>query len=92
MPKKYENMTTDERIAFHVKERAKERALRQVHVNKLQTNQQACLYKLNSVLGSVLSTALYPDMGGIRMVSAYELQELSDLHDTLKYEFNLDVD
>ncbi len=42
-------------------------------------------------LSSVLDVALYPDMGGIRMVSAYELQELSDASEALKYQFNIGV-
>jgi len=39
----------------------------------------------------VLDTALYPDMGGIKCVSAYALQELSDAKDKLQFQFNLDV-
>jgi len=40
-------------------------------------------------LDNVRDTALYPDMGGIRSVSAYDLQELSDAKDTLQFQFNL---
>jgi len=45
--------------------------------------------EVNKLLDSILDTALYPDMGGIKAVSAYELQELSDAKDTLAFQFNL---
>ena len=44
------------------------------------------VYKL---LDDVLETALYPSMGGIKCVSAYDLQELEDAKDTLANQFNL---
>ena len=43
----------------------------------------------HKLLDSILDIALYPDMGGIKMVSAYDLQELSDAKDTLEHQFNL---
>lgn len=89
MGKKLENMTTDERIAYWDKQRAKLCKERQECVNKLQPSQQAALYQIESILDRVLDVALYPDMGGIKMVSAYDLQELSDAKDTLQFQFNL---
>ena len=89
MAKKYENMTQDERIAYWDKQREQDKQKRQSCMNKLQPMQQAALYSINSKLNAVLETALYPDMGGIRSVSAYDLQELSDAKDTLAFQFNL---
>jgi len=89
MAKKLHNMTTDERIAYFEKEREKERIQRRNRVGKLSIEQRAAIIKVNELLDSILDVALYPDMGGIKMVSAYDLQELSDAKDTLEHQFNL---
>jgi len=89
MTKKLENITQDERIAHWEKVREKDKQKRQSSVNGLQPMQQAALYSIDSKLDSFLETALYPDMGGIRAVSAFDLQELSDAWDTLRHQFNL---
>ena len=89
MAKKLHNMTTDERIAYFAKEREKERIQRRNRVGKLSIEQRVAVIKVHELLDSILDTALYPDMGGIKMVSAYDLQELSDAKDTLEFQFNL---
>lgn len=89
MAKKYENMTNDEKIAYYKKEREKEAAERAVNINHLSFEQRTAIVEVSNWLNRVLDTALYPDMGGIKMVSAYELQELSDAKDILQFQFNL---
>ena len=89
MAKKLENMTTDERIEYWANVREKERINRRNRIAKLSMDQRAAVINLNKLLDSVLDVAIYPDMGGIRMVSAFDLQELSDAMDTLQFQFNL---
>ena len=89
MAKKLHNMTTDERIAYWEQEREKERIKRRNRIGKLSIDQRAAVIEVNKLLDSILDTALYPDMGGIKAVSAYELQELSDAKETLAFQFNL---
>lgn len=89
MAKNLQNMTTDERISYWEKVREKEKCERAVKINKLSYQQRMAVVEVNKLLDSILDTALYPDMGGIKMVSAYELQELSDAKDTLAFQFNL---
>ena len=89
MAKKLENMTTDERIAYWESEREKARIQRRNRIAKLSMDQRAAVIDVNKLLDKVLDVALYPDMGGIRMVSAFDLQELSDAMDTLQFQFNL---
>ena len=89
MAKKLQNMTHDERIAHWENVREKERIDRRNRIAKLSMDQRAAVINVNKLLNSVLDVALYPDMGGIRMVSAYDLQELSDAMDTLQWQFNL---
>ena len=89
MAKKLENMTQDERIAHWENVREKERINRRNRIAKLSMDQRAAVIDINKLLDKVLDVALYPDMGGIRMVSAYDLQELSDAMDTLQWQFNL---
>ena len=89
MAKKYENMTTDEKIVYHHKKRQKDSEYRALLINQLSYDQRMAVINVDKWLSKVLDVALYPDMGGIRMVSAYELQELSDAADTLKYQFNI---
>ena len=89
MPKKLENMTDDERIAHWAKVREKEKAERAVKINQLTYAQRMAVVEVHRWLDNVLDTALYPDMGGIRSVSAYDLQELSDAKDKLQFQFNL---
>jgi len=89
MAKKLENMTQDERIAHWENVREKERINRRNRIAKLTMDQRAAVIDINKLLDKVLDVALYPDMGGIRMVSAYDLQELSDAMDKLQWQFNL---
>jgi len=89
MGKKLENMTTDERIAYWAAQREKERIQRRDRIGKLSIEQRAAVIKVNELLDSIIDIALYPDMGGIKMVSAYDLQELSDAKDTMEFQFNL---
>jgi pantothenate synthetase len=89
MAKKLKNMTQDERIAYWENVREKERLNRRNRIAKLSMEQRAAVININKLLDTVLETALYPDMGGIRAVTAYDLQELSDAMDALQYQFNL---
>ena len=89
MAKKLHNMTTDERIAYFARERDKDKAARAVRINKLSLEQRKAVVEVNRLLDRIIDIALYPDMGGIKMVSAYDLQELSDAKDTMEFEFNL---
>ena len=87
--KKLENMTTDERIEYWAAQREKERIQRRDRIGKLSIAQRAAVISVYNLLDSILDVALYPDLGGIRAVSAYDLQELSDAKDTLQFQFNL---
>ncbi len=89
MAKKLKNMTQDERIAYWENVREKERLNRRNRIAKLSMEQRAAVIEVNKLLDKVLDVALYPDMGGIRAVTAYDLQELSDAMDALQYQFNL---
>ena len=85
----YHNMTPKQRMAYWEKLREKDKAARAVKINKLSLEQRKAVVEVNRLLDSILDTALYPDMGGIKMVSAYDLQDLSDAKDTLEFQFNL---
>ena len=89
MPKKLKNMTENERIAYWESEREKARIQRRNRIAKLSMDQRAAVINVNELLDRVLEIALYPDMGGIRMVSAFDLQELSDAMERLQFQFNL---
>ena len=89
MTKKLQNMTQDERIAYWENQREKERIQRRNRIGKLSIDQRAAVIEVYKLLDDILDTALYADMGGIKMVSAYSLQELSDANDTLQFQFNL---
>ena len=87
--KKYHNMNPKERMAYWEKIREKERIQRRNRIGKLSIDQRAAVIKVHELLDNILDTALYPEMGGIAAVSAYELQELSHAKDTLEFQFNL---
>ena len=87
--KEYHNMTPKQRMAYWEKLREKDKAARAVKINKLSLEQRKAVVEVNRLLDSILDTALYPDMGGIRAVSAYDLQELSEAMNTLQFQFNL---
>ena len=89
MAKKYENMTTEERIAYNARQREKMRINRRNRIAKLSMDQRCAVINIYKLLDDVLETALYPSMGGIKCVSAYDLQELEDAKDTLANQFNL---
>ena len=89
MAKNLQNMTTDERISYWGRVREKEQCQRAVKINKLSYQQRMAVVEVHKLLDGILDIALYPDMGGIKMVSAYDLQELSDAKDTLAFQFNL---
>jgi hypothetical protein len=87
--KSYEDMTHEERLQYWDDKREEDKTKRADSLNGLQAEQREALQKLHQTLDTVLETALYPDMGGIKMVSAYELQELSDAFDTFTFQFNM---
>ena len=89
MAKKLRNMTDDERMKYWAAQREKERIDRRNRIAKLSMEQRAAVINLNKLLDTVLDVALYPDMGGIRMVSAFDLQELYDAMYTLQSQFDL---
>ena len=89
MAKKLQNMTQDERIAYWENQREKERIQRRNRIGKLSIDQRAAVIEVYKLLDDILDTALYPAMGGIKMVSAYSLQELSDANATRQFQFNL---
>ena len=82
-------MTQDERIEYWHNVREKERINRRNRIAKLSMEQRAAVISVNNLLDSVLDTALHPDMGGIRAVTAFDLQELSEAQDVLEFQFNL---
>lgn len=89
MAKKLKNMTQDERIAHWENVREKERLNRRNRIAKLSLDQRVAVIKVNELLDKVLDTALYHDMGGIKAVTVYDLQELSDAMEALQFQFNL---
>ena len=91
MGKKLENMTQDERIEYWAAQREKERIQRRNRIAKLSLDQRDAVIKAYELVDEILDTALYPDMGGIKAITAYDLQELSDAKDRLRHEFNFDV-
>ena len=92
MAKKLENMTQDERIAYWAAQRDKERINRRNRIAKLSMEQRGAVISVHNLLDTILDTALHPDMGGIRAVTAFDLQELSDAMDVLRFQFNLNRD
>lgn len=87
--KETKDMTYAEREAHWEKERAKERAARHDAMSHLSEEQLAVAWGLYKQLREVLEVALYPDNGGIKYVSAYELQELEVLMERFGYQFNM---
>jgi len=82
-------MTPKQRMAYWEKIREKEKQERSKRVDQLSDEQRKAVTAVYKLLDNILDTALYPDMGGVRAVSAYDLQELSDANDTLQFQFNL---
>ena len=91
MGKKLENMTQDERIEYWAAQREKDRIQRRDRIAKLSLDQRVAVIKVYELLDEILGTAMYRDLGGIKAVTAYDLQELSDAKDRLRHEFNFDV-
>ena len=91
MGKKLENMTLDERIAYEAAQREKERIQRRDRIAKLSLDQRVAVITVYELVDEILDTALYPDRGGIKAITAYDLQELSDAKDRLRHEFNFDI-
>lgn len=72
--------------------RKKERINRKIRIDRLSEEQRAAVASVHNLLDSVLQVALYPDMGGIECVSAYDLQRLYYATQTLEMQFNLGDD
>jgi len=84
-------MTQDERIEYWAAQREKETADRWKRMNQLTYAQRSSILDVHKWLDEVLDTALHPCMGGIKAVTVYDLQELSDAKDRLRNEFNIDI-
>ena len=91
MAKKLENMTHVERMIYWEKQREKDRIKRRDRIAKLSLDQRVAVIKVYQLLDEILDTALYPDMGGVKAITAYDLQELADAKDRLRHELNFDV-
>lgn len=89
MTKKLEDMTDDERIAHWQKVRKEEQEDRQDKVNQLNEAQREAALTLFKQLDDILDVALYPGMGGLRCVTAIDLQDLDEAKNVFKYQFNL---
>ena len=89
MTKKLEDMTDDERIAHWQKVRKEEQEDRQDKVNQLNEAQREAALTLFKQLDDILDIALYPGMGGLRCVTAIDLQDLDEAKNVFKYQFNL---
>ena len=89
MTKKLEDMTDDERIAHWQKVRKEEQEDRQDKVNQLNEAQREAAITLFKQLDDILDVALYPYMGGLRCVTAIDLQDLHEAKDAFKRQFNL---
>ena len=72
--------------------REKERVNRRNRIAKLTIDQRVSVIKLHKLLNDFLPVAMYPDMGGIECVSAYDLQQLYYATQTLEMQFNLGDD
>jgi hypothetical protein len=88
--KNLENMTQKERIAYWDRVRKEEEQDREDRIRQLTEEQRDVLVKMHKELSSVLLTALYNDMGGIRCLSALELQDLEDTMNRFQRQFNLE--
>ena len=87
--KKLEDMTREEKIAYWDKVRKEEEQDREDRIRQLTEEQRDVLVKIHKELNSVLLTALYNDMGGIRCLSVLELQDLEDTMNMFQRQFNL---
>jgi len=76
MAKKLENMTTDERIAHWEKERNKQRIERTKIFESLPIDMKNTIIDLLNAVDPVIETALHE--GGVRYLSAFDLQHLRD--------------
>ena len=82
-------MTDDERIAHWQNMRKEEQEDRQEKVNQLNEAQREAALTLFKQLDDILDVALYPGMGGLRCVTAIDLQDLDEAKNVFKYQFNL---
>lgn len=89
MKKELKDMTDKERMAYWAKFREQERKQRQTAFDKLTDEQKLVIHQIYKQLDEILDIALYPDNGGIKYVSAYDLQELECTASRFANEFNL---
>lgn len=89
MKKELKDMTDKERMAYWEKFREQERKQRQTAFDKLTDEQKLVVHQLYKQLDNILDIALYPANGGIKYVSAYDLQELEGTTSRFAHQFNL---
>ncbi len=87
--KNLQDMTDEERIEYWKKVREEEEQDREKKVRQLNPEQRAAAVKLYQTLDDLLDVALYPGMGGIRCVTAIDLQDLDEAKNMFKHQFNL---
>ena len=88
MKKELKDMTDKERIAYWAKLREQEQKQRQNSFDKLTDEQKLVAHQLFKQIDDILDIALYPDNGGIKYVSAYDLQELEGTVSRFGHQFN----
>ena len=87
--KKLEDMTQIEKIEYWKKVREEEELQRENKIRQLSEEQRDAIVKLHKELNAFLLTACHPDMGGIRAITAVELQDLEETLATFRFQFNL---
>tara|TARA_R100000988_G_scaffold100016_1_gene69968 strand:+ start:194 stop:466 length:273 start_codon:yes stop_codon:yes gene_type:complete len=89
MAKKYENMTHEERCEYWAKEREKERAERQKVIDAMPKDMIQLIIDIADKAHRVVDTGGYGCNGGVRYLTAFDLQELEDVVDQVRTKFNI---
>ena len=87
--KKLENMTFEERMEYYDKRNAKEAAERQKIVDQIPADMMRLIADLATKAERVSDTGGYGCNGGVRYLSAFDLQELESAVQDVRHKFNL---
>lgn len=89
MTKKVENMTQAEQIEYWSNKRDQARAERQKYIDAMPEDMVLLITDLVKKASAVAETGGYGCNGGVRYLSAFDLQELEDVVNEASTKFNI---
>jgi len=91
-PKNYENMTHEERMEYHVKQREQEAMVREALLFQLRDKYPSMIENVEALVNVANSIGDYLQWHGIEAVTCQDMHKLIDTANAVRRLFHLDIE